>query len=66
MDEPDWEDGSVPTQSSTKDHQEDKVNSVTIEFEASPDSAKRKPICRASAEDKVNFITELNIFWRWC
>lgn len=52
MDEPDWEDGSVPTQSSTKDHQEDKVNSVTIEFEASPDSAKRKPICRASAEDK--------------
>lgn len=62
MEEPDWEEGSVNTFSSRNDHEEGKISSVTIEFEASPDTAKRKAICRASAEDKVKHITELNVF----
>lgn len=55
-DETEWEDGSVPNPSLAMDYQENKINSVTIEFETPPDSAKRKPICRASAEEKVNTI----------
>lgn len=61
MDEPDWEEGPVNNFSSGNDHEE---GNITVEFEASPDTAKRKAICRASAEDKVDHITELNIFWR--
>ncbi|WOG84454.1 hypothetical protein DCAR_0103637 [Daucus carota subsp. sativus] len=49
MDEPDWEEGPVNTISSRNDQEE---GNITIEFEASPDTAKRKTICRASAEDK--------------
>ncbi|KAL8109248.1 hypothetical protein AgCh_025375 [Apium graveolens] len=49
MDEPDWEDGQVNNFSSGNDHKE---GNITIEFDASPDTAKRKAICRASAEDK--------------
>lgn len=49
MDEPDWEEGPVNNFSSGNDHEE---GNITIEFEASPDTAKRKAICRASAEDK--------------
>lgn len=51
MDEPDWEEGLVNNYSSGNDHEE---GNITIEFEASPDTAKRKAICRASAEDKVD------------
>lgn len=61
MDEPDWEEGQVNNFSSGNDHEE---GNITIEFEASPETAKRKAICRASAEDKVDQITDLNIFWR--
>lgn len=49
MDEPDWEEGQVNNFSSGNDHDE---GNITIEFEATPDTAKRKAICRASAEDK--------------
>lgn len=51
----DWEDGSIPTLNNTNDNDRDNVNrSVTIEFDASPsDSAKRKPVRRASVEEKV-------------
>lgn len=59
MDEPDWEEGPINTISSRNDQEE---GNITIEFEASPDTAKRKTICRASAEDKVDHYTELNIF----
>ncbi|KAL5537945.1 hypothetical protein UlMin_045126, partial [Ulmus minor] len=42
----DWEDGSIPILDSAGDHQ------VTIEFNKTPDSQKRKPVRRASADDK--------------
>ncbi|XP_059623197.1 DNA repair protein RAD4 [Cornus florida] len=52
IDELDWEDGSIPILHSTNNHQNDTFRGMTIEFDRSPDSAKRKPIRRASAEDK--------------
>ncbi|KDP33184.1 hypothetical protein JCGZ_13449 [Jatropha curcas] len=54
-DDIDWEDGSTPIKDSLNNdnHVGDDVSrTVTIEFSESPDSAKRKPIRRATAEEK--------------
>ncbi|CAK7339030.1 unnamed protein product [Dovyalis caffra] len=52
MDDIDWEDGSDPILDPIKNHPVDDIREVTIEFSESPDSAKRKPIRRATAEEK--------------
>ncbi|KAF5960405.1 hypothetical protein HYC85_001614 [Camellia sinensis] len=52
LDESFWEDGSLHILNSLNNFQNDLVNGVTIEFEGTPDSGKRKTIRRASAEDK--------------
>ncbi|CAL5368300.1 unnamed protein product [Camellia sinensis] len=52
LDESFWEDGSLHILNSVNNFQKDLVNGVTIEFEGTPDSGKRKTIRRASAEDK--------------
>lgn len=49
MDGSDWEDGSAQVMES----RESRVNGVTVEFFHSPDLVRRKPPCRASAEEKV-------------
>lgn len=46
----DWEDGSIPILDSTTNLP------VTIEISETPNSNRRKPSRRASAEDKVNYI----------
>ncbi|XP_030522585.1 DNA repair protein RAD4 [Rhodamnia argentea] len=48
MDGSDWEDGSAQVMESRKSC----VNGVTVEFSHSPDLVRRKPPCRASAEEK--------------
>ncbi|KAJ6707400.1 DNA REPAIR PROTEIN COMPLEMENTING XP-C CELLS [Salix viminalis] len=53
MDDIDWEDGSSPILDCIKNHPGDDIREVTIEFSESPDSAKQKPIRRATAEEKV-------------
>lgn len=52
MDESDWEDGPSHTLDSRDNYSNDQIKEVTIEFNALPDSSKRKPVHRASAEDK--------------
>ncbi|GAV76703.1 Rad4 domain-containing protein/BHD_1 domain-containing protein/BHD_2 domain-containing protein/BHD_3 domain-containing protein [Cephalotus follicularis] len=52
MDDSDWEDGSLPRLDLADNHPDDHCKGVTVEFSESPDSAKRKPVRRASAEDK--------------
>jgi xeroderma pigmentosum group C-complementing protein len=49
LNDSDWEDGSIPNLDSTDNLP------VTIEFSETPNSDRRKPVRRASAEDKVNF-----------
>ncbi|KAL6565378.1 hypothetical protein OROGR_002329 [Orobanche gracilis] len=51
-DDSEWEDGYAPTLSSIKDFQENLVNGVSVEFDLSHGSAKRKPARRATAEEK--------------
>lgn len=51
MDDSDWEDGSIPILDSASNHE------VTIEFNETPDSVRRKPVRRATAEDKVDCIS---------
>ena len=51
MDDSDWEDGSIPVLDSASNHE------VTIEFNETPDSVRRRPVRRATAEDKVNCIS---------
>ncbi|XP_062107517.1 DNA repair protein RAD4 [Humulus lupulus] len=46
IDDLDWEDGSIPTFDPASNHE------VTIEFNETPDSVRRKPIHRVTAEDK--------------
>lgn len=61
MNDSDWEDGSIPDLHTTNNNNREHIDKgVTIEFDASPDSAKRKPIRRASAEEKVNCIAQDN------
>lgn len=55
MNDSDWEDGSVPVKNSTENDPESHIKGVTIEFDAE-DSARRKPVRRATAEEKVNCI----------
>lgn len=50
----DWEDGSNPNLNSESNHPDYMNQDITIEFDSSPGTAKRKPIRRASAEEKVN------------
>ncbi|KAL8047029.1 hypothetical protein ABFX02_08G211900 [Erythranthe guttata] len=51
-DDCEWENGSIPTLSSMKDFQEDSVDGVSIEFDISDGLTKRKPVKRATAEEK--------------
>ncbi|KAL6582822.1 hypothetical protein OROMI_004900 [Orobanche minor] len=51
-DDSEWEDGSAPTLSSIKDFRENLVNGVSVEFDLSHGSAKRKPVRRANAGEK--------------
>ncbi|KAJ0098902.1 hypothetical protein Patl1_21240 [Pistacia atlantica] len=51
MDDSDWEDGSIPVNHSTENDPESHIKGVTIEFDAE-DSARRKPVRRATAEEK--------------
>ncbi|KAK4417075.1 DNA repair protein [Sesamum alatum] len=51
-DDSEWEDGSIPTLSSMKDFQEDLVSGVSVEFDVSHCLPKRKPVRRATAEEK--------------
>ncbi|KAI3798656.1 hypothetical protein L1987_33934 [Smallanthus sonchifolius] len=53
MADSDWEDGSNPNLNSENNHVDYINKEITIEFDSSPDTAKRKPIRRASAEEKV-------------
>lgn len=48
LNDSDWEDGSIRILDSNDNL------SVTIELSETPDSDRRKPVRRASAEDKVN------------
>ncbi|KAJ8761168.1 hypothetical protein K2173_001224 [Erythroxylum novogranatense] len=52
MDDTDWEDGYTPVLDSTNNHPGDSVRKITLEFTEPTDSTKRKPIRRASAEEK--------------
>ncbi|KAL8246727.1 hypothetical protein R6Q59_007943 [Mikania micrantha] len=52
MADSDWEDGSNPNLNSERNHPYLINKDVTIEFDSSPGTAKRKPIRRASAEEK--------------
>lgn len=52
FDDTEWEDGSIPLMDSACHHTEDTTDAMTIEF-SSPDSSKRKPVRRYSAEEKV-------------
>ncbi|KAF6150218.1 hypothetical protein GIB67_000092 [Kingdonia uniflora] len=51
-DEPDWEDGYIPTSDSKDRHPDNLAKGIVIEFDDSPSTSKRKPTRRASAEDK--------------
>lgn len=55
----DWEDGSIPTLSSPKEYQEDLVSGVSVEFDVSPGSAKRKSVRRATSEEKVTCYVQI-------
>lgn len=48
----DWEDGSFPVPCSEENRPESHIKGVTIEFDTT-ESVTRKPVRRASAEDKV-------------
>ncbi|KAL0332819.1 UNVERIFIED_CONTAM: DNA repair protein [Sesamum calycinum] len=51
-DDSEWEDGSIPTLSSMKDFQEDLASGISVEFDVSHCLPKRKPVRRATAEEK--------------
>lgn len=53
MDDFYWEDGSVQGLESTEKCLKNSITGLTVEFDISPYSAKRKSTRRASAEDKV-------------
>ncbi|KAI7745294.1 hypothetical protein M8C21_017215, partial [Ambrosia artemisiifolia] len=52
MADSDWEDGSNPNLDSENAHPGYINKNITIEFDSSPGTAKRKPVRRASAEEK--------------
>lgn len=56
IDDIDWEDGSNSLLDSASNHHlgDDSTRTVTIEFSESLDFAKRKPVRRATSEEKVN------------
>ncbi|GER34855.1 DNA repair protein Rad4 family [Striga asiatica] len=54
-DDSEWEDGSIPTISPMEKFQKSLASGVSVEFDVSHASAKRKPIKRATAEEKVDF-----------
>lgn len=55
MEDADWEDGLIPNLDSIGNQE------VTIEFDETSDSVTRKPIRRATAQDKVNCISSSQI-----
>lgn len=59
MADSDWEDGPNSNLNSEIDHQNHISNNISIEIDASPgdNTAKRKPVRRASAEEKVHYIS---------
>ncbi|XP_071915428.1 DNA repair protein RAD4-like isoform X1 [Coffea arabica] len=52
LDESEWEEGSLPTEALTKSNEEQTIGGVTVEFDVTPDSVKKKSIRRATAEEK--------------
>ncbi|CDP01628.1 unnamed protein product [Coffea canephora] len=52
LDESEWEEGSLPTDALTKSNEEQTIGGVTVEFDVTPDSVKKKSIRRATAEEK--------------
>lgn len=60
INESDWEEGSIPTLDSVDNHQNAGIKEVTIELSGLLDSSQQKPIRRASAEDKVNYVSLSN------
>lgn len=52
LDESEWEEGSLPTETLAKINQEQTIGGVTVEFDVTPDSVKKKSIRRATAEEK--------------
>lgn len=52
----DWEDGSIPTTDSVSINQNAGIKEVTVELGGPLDSSQQKPIRRASAEDKVDYV----------
>ncbi|XP_021854747.1 DNA repair protein RAD4 isoform X2 [Spinacia oleracea] len=51
-DDADWEEGCIPSSSTSNNINANQNNGVTIEFDALPNSPKKKRIRRATAEDK--------------
>ncbi|KAL2241109.1 UNVERIFIED_CONTAM: DNA repair protein RAD4 [Sesamum indicum] len=51
-DDSEWEDGSIPALSSMKDFHEDLASGISVEFDVSDCLPKRKPVRRATAEEK--------------
>ncbi|XP_039027262.1 DNA repair protein RAD4 isoform X2 [Hibiscus syriacus] len=52
MNDSDWEDGSIPKLDTVVHSPNERMNGLTIEFDEPSGSAGRKPVRRASAEDK--------------
>ncbi|KAK8621401.1 hypothetical protein V6N13_067834 [Hibiscus sabdariffa] len=53
MNDSDWEDGSIPKLDPVVHSPNERMKGLTIEFDEPSGSAGRKPVRRASAEDKV-------------
>ena len=57
MNDSDLEDASIPKLDPVDHSPNETMKGLTIEFDEPSDSAGRKPVHRASAEDKVNYIS---------
>ena len=61
LDESEWEEGSLPTEALTKSNEEQTIGGVTVEFDVTPDSVKKKSIRRATAEEKVDCLCPVEL-----
>ncbi|KAL3525010.1 hypothetical protein ACH5RR_013382 [Cinchona calisaya] len=52
LDESEWEEGSIPAVNLANTSEEHTIGGVTVEFDVTPDSAKKKSARRATAEEK--------------
>lgn len=60
--EMDWEDGTISIPEFSQGYSHDHGREVTVEFTESPSYIQRKPSRRTSAEDKVNFKSQVVAF----